>query len=571
MNTMSQKIELRDYQREAIREVVRAYKAGETRQVIALPTGVGKTLLAAAIAKRFNRPVLFLAHRDELITQTYNTFKLYWPEASVGICKAERFEIENQILIGSVQSCASDKRLEILKGKKIGLIVVDEMHHAAGGSQYDKIITALGFKEPNSRGLLLGLSATPERNDSRSLGDLFSKVVFLRSIGTMIEGGFLAPVSGRKILTGVSLKGVKVHLGDFAIGELSNRLNTPARNSLIVEKFKQYASDRKAVAFCTDVKHSQDLATTFQRAGIKAEAVWGEMPIEDRKRVLNDLKEGKVQVVTSCGVLTEGWDEPSISCALMCRATKSRLLYTQCVGRVLRKHISKTDALVLDFADNQHDLDTVVDLKKAIPEAKIIEEQKASTKAGPKKSLYDSIEVIEDRKHDLLNKARFLWAKIGDGEWSLLADDTKSEIVLTPAKDNLFIATLYKADGTSKKLCRPLPQAYAQGIGEDYARSNFKLDYASEKWNKSARQDLATPGQELYLRKWGAWKPGINKAQASTAMRTIIAQQNKKNRNVSQEPATSAQVWFLKSMGININGITKHQASKKIDELKSKK
>ena len=110
-------IALRDYQQEALEAVLSASKDGIKRQLIALPTGSGKTVVMSGIAKAVNKRTLILAHRQELIDQTVDKLRLVWPEISVGICMAEQDEIGAQVVVGSVQSCYRQKRLEKLKAQ----------------------------------------------------------------------------------------------------------------------------------------------------------------------------------------------------------------------------------------------------------------------------------------------------------------------------------------------------------------------------------------------------------------------------------------------------------------------
>jgi ATP-dependent helicase IRC3 len=112
-------ITLRDYQQEALQAVNQEFNNGTTRQLIVLPTGAGKTILFAAIAQQFNKKTLILAHRDELIQQAYDTIKLFWSQADIGICQADKDDLGHQIVIGSVQTCTRPKRLAKLK--EVGL------------------------------------------------------------------------------------------------------------------------------------------------------------------------------------------------------------------------------------------------------------------------------------------------------------------------------------------------------------------------------------------------------------------------------------------------------------------
>jgi superfamily II DNA or RNA helicase len=231
-------IALRDYQQEALEAVLSASKDGIKRQLIALPTGSGKTVVMSGIAKVVNKRTLILAHRQELIDQTVDKLRLVWPEISIGICMAERDEIDAQVVVGSVQSCCRQKRLEKLKAQGFDLLMIDECHHAIAKS-YQDIINILGFGEGTEK-LLLGVTATPDRN---GLGLIFDKVTFARSISTMISSGYLSPVVGRKIQTNFTLEKIRTQNGDFAIEELAEAVNTAERNAFIVSKFKEYAHE----------------------------------------------------------------------------------------------------------------------------------------------------------------------------------------------------------------------------------------------------------------------------------------------------------------------------------------
>ncbi len=559
-------IVLRDYQLEAINAVSVAFFEGTHKQLIILPTGSGKTIVMAALAMQFNKKTLLLAHREELITQAVDKFKLVWPEVNVGVCMAERDEIHNQIVIGSVQSCSRPKRLERLKEQGFEIMMIDESHHAVSES-YQSIIDELGFNNKESKKLLLGVTATAVRSDNMGLGNTFDKITFSRSIGTMIKAAYLAPVIGRKILTNFVLERIRTQNGDFSISELAEAMNTPERNDFIVDKFKLYAEDRKGIAFCCDVQHCKDLAEAFNKKGISAAPVWGDMESGARKQALDDIKTGRIKIATSCGVLCEGYDEPSIDAVLMARPTKSPGLYIQCVGRGLRLWPGKQNCLVLDFTDRNNNLDSIMSLSTAIPEAahsveKAIEIDEEVDKR-PK------IEVLEDidREFDILGAARFIWTSLGDDEWSLL-DDEKRELVMYPSNGG-YIANLYFPDGTLRQIViNPLPLDYCSGVCEDFARRNLKIAFAdaSKPWMSNSAPP--TQGQISYLEKQGVDCANMNRGKASIAIRQIISLKNKQRRLSANDPITDPQEYFLSRRGINTQNMTKWQASQAIAKIK---
>lgn len=564
---MSHSIQLRDYQIECLETVTSAHKLGVNRQLITLPTGSGKTIIMSGIAKQFDKKTLILAHRQELIQQTIDKLRLFWKEVDVGVCMGDRKEIYNQIVVGSVQSCYRPQRLAKLKEQGFNVLMIDEAHHSVSDS-YQTIINELGFNENNAEKLLIGVTATPDR---AGLGDIFDKITFSRSISTMIKAGYLSPVIGRKILTNLSLSSVKISNGDFQIDDLSELVNTPERNNFIVEKFKEYSSDRKTIAFCCDVQHCKDLSDAFKAQGINSCSVWGDMPTEERQKALSDLKTGKIQVATSCGILVEGYDEPAINCVIMARPTRSASLYTQCVGRGLRLFPAKENCLVLDFSDKHHNLDSIMTLASTIPEAIQIKEEREPVERE-EIDMRPKIEVFEncDKVFDIIGSARFIWVDIGGNEWSL-QDDEKREIIMIPEAGG-YVATLYFPDGDSQNIVKePLPLEYCSGVCEDFARRHLKVAFADQGKPWMSADAVMTQGQTDFLQKNKVDCKGMNRGQASIEIRKIIALKNKQRRALTGEPMSDKQKYFLISNGIDPEKMNKLSAMQAIAKIKQNK
>lgn len=354
-------VTLRDYQQAAVKAANQAWCEGLGRVVWSMATGTGKTVAFAAVAERAlraSRRVLILAHREELIQQAADKLGAFapWARDLVGVVKAERDEWEAQCVVASVQSLQG-ARLERYEPGAFSLVIVDECHHAAAPS-YRAILDHLQVP------YVLGVTATPKRGDGVGLHEVFARVVYTYALQDGIRDGHLCDVRQFTIETDTDLDGVATRAGDFAERQLAETVNTSGRNALVTQAYRDHAAGRKAVAFCVDVAHAQDLAEEFRQAGYAAEAVWGGMGDEARADTLARFSAGELEVLTNCQVLTEGWDEPSVSCVLMARPTKSRLLYQQCVGRGTRLHPDKPDLLVLDFVDatRRHNLVTTPDL-----------------------------------------------------------------------------------------------------------------------------------------------------------------------------------------------------------------
>lgn len=561
-------VQLRDYQAEALDEVAKAFSGGINKQLIVLPTGAGKTILMAAIARHFNKRTLLLAHREELITQAVEKFKLFWPDVDIGVCMAEQDDLDCQIVIGSVQSCSRLKRLERLKEKGFELLMIDEAHHCPSES-YQAIIKTLGFKEESQK-LLIGVTATPQRSDKLVLGDTFTQVTFSRSILTMIKGGYLSPIVGRKILTSFSLGKISSSNGDFALTDLSEAINTPERNGFIAAKYTEYARERKAIAFCCDVQHCKDLTAAFKASGIESASVWGDMDGLERKAQLDAFKQGNVQVLTSCGILTEGYDEPSVNAIIMARPTKSSGLFTQCVGRGLRLWPGKDNCLVLDFTDRHNTLDGIMSLSNALPDAALVEDEDKKEVERDETDRNPKITVLEecDKAFDILGSTRFIWVQVDD-EWSL-QDDERNEVVMRPLGAG-YVADLYRSgEAAIKQIVKdPLPMEYCSGVCEDYARRHLKVSFANigSEWMQSKIEP--TQNQRDYLERKGAYAKGMTRGQAAIEIRKIVAAKNKQRRNMAQEPITTNQQYFLKHRGIDTAEMTKAQAMTCIAKIKN--
>lgn len=561
---MSQII-LRDYQEEALTAVIKEFQFETFRQLIVLPTAAGKTFVMAAIARNFNKKVLLIAHREELLLQAEEKLKIYWPEAEIGYCKADRKEFEHQIILGSTQTCCRPNSLRQLKEKGFDILMIDETHHAPAET-YQKIIQELGFAAGTKK-LLVGVTATPMRSDKKELGDFFDKIVYSKTTADLINAGYLSPVSGRRILTSFNLNGVHTHMGDFAVGELASVVNRKERNKFVVDKFKEHALSRKALAFGVDVKHCHDLASEFNAQGIVAEAVWGKMDKNKRKLILSRFSKGKVQVITSCGILTEGFDEPSIQAIIMARPTKSKGLYIQMAGRGLRKHTGKEDCLVLDFTDRYHNLNTVINLHKAIPEAKYIEDgepRKIIDRKPKVKTLRDV-----DRKFDILGaQTSFAWIDINDGEFSL-TDDHNNEIVIRP-RGKAYVAALFYKNGDKEDVVSE-SETFKQCIEscENFARCRLDIKYAdlNGTWVEDFQKQKPTPTQIKILQDNGVSTYQMNKAQALLEIRTILALQHKKKRAHGNTP-TPAQKFYLERCGLPSDNLTKYEAFVMIQKIK---
>lgn len=359
-------VSLRDYQDEAVDQTARALSVdGKRRVVIVLPTGAGKTVVFGALAHAWLSDglgrVLVLAHRDELITQAAAKLSLWLPRHLIGVVKAQRNEADAPVVVASVQTLKNDARLAGVG--RFGLIVIDEAHHAAAKS-YRHILAELGAFTPDGP-FVVGVTATPQRGDGGRLDDVFEGIAYAKTYSEMVAARYLAPVESRVFDLIENAGKPKIGIdGDFSEGWLEGvmlRANAPDK---IVEAWKQEAYDRPTIVFTPTVSVAKAVAEAFNGAGVPAAWVSGAMPVADRRAALAGLAAGRIRVVANCAVLTEGFDEPSVSCIVVGRPTMNETLYIQMVGRGTRIHEGKSSCLVLDMVGcaDQLRLDAVVEL-----------------------------------------------------------------------------------------------------------------------------------------------------------------------------------------------------------------
>lgn len=555
-------IALRDYQQESLNEILTQKTEGVTRQLVALPTGCGKTLLFGALAKELDTRTIVIAHREELLTQARDKILLIWPGADIGIVKADQNEIDHQIVIASIQTASRPKRLTELQQQDFQLMIADECHHSISVSNME-VIRGLGFMDGNPDKLLLGVTATPWRLDGQGLDNVFEKVVFQRSLPTMIKAGYLSDLQAIRVKAGTNLAGVHTRMGDFAPGELEAAVNTTDRNKIIVSAFKKYAHERKAAAFCAGVQHCKDLAKVFQDAGYKAEAVFGDMDATDRKTILEDYKQGQIQVLTNCEILTEGWDDEATDCLLMARPTKSKGLYTQMVGRGTRLYPGKANCMVLEFTDNRHDICNLGSLtglplkdKQSLKQAILDEEDRQQAE----QQIVTARKVVT-QEYDLLDRSKFRWFAVGS-DWRLPVG-INEYINLHEEEPGRYNVILIKED-TTPLSSSVLPLGYAQGVAEDYARANART-FASKdaKWaRKPATEKQLSTLDKLHI----AYPEDISTGDASLLISQKLAERELRQK----EPATSKQLYALRAAGFEVDiTLTRGEAFKLFKQLAS--
>ncbi len=359
-------IALRPYQLAGIEAIREKIRSAVRRILFVLATGGGKTIVASFIVSsaiaRGSR-VLFVAHRRELIKQAFAKLVRNGinPE-HIGIVMAG---VSNDPPLPFVPSNLNDNELwdryarrrpnaavqiasiDTLRNRAkppADLVIIDEAHRALARSY-----TELQSQYPNA--VHLGLTATPYRADGKGLNEAFDDLVVIATPQLLINEGFLVeprvftvPSSSMPDLSGVRMRG-----SDYDEHQLAEAVNTAGLVGDLVEHWQRHAQNQRTVAFAVSVAHSQHIAARFRASGIAAEHLDGTTPTRDRDAILARLERGETLVVSNCGVLCEGWDQPSVKCAILARPTKSTGLYLQQAGRILRPY-DNTRAVILDHA-----------------------------------------------------------------------------------------------------------------------------------------------------------------------------------------------------------------------------
>lgn len=334
---------LRDYQQRAIDDLRNAYRAGAKAPLLCLPTGGGKTIIFSAIAQSAvsrGRQVLILVHRRELLHQASR--KLTDIGLDHGLIAAGIPATDHPVRIASVQTLV--RRLPRMDWQP-SLIIIDEAHHASAGSW-----TTILDKWPEV--FRLGVTATPCRLSGAGLGAAFDQLVLGPSVSDLISAGFLSPARIYAPPVMADLTGLRRRAGDYAADQAASAMNRPTVTGDAIGHYQRHAAGQRAIAFCCSIDHASHVASSFNAAGIPAATLLGNTP--DRDAVVAAFDAGTVQILVTVDVVSEGFDIPAASCAILLRPTQSLGLYLQQVGRVLRPAPGKAAAIVLDHVGNVH-------------------------------------------------------------------------------------------------------------------------------------------------------------------------------------------------------------------------
>lgn len=335
-------MELRPYQIEAIQELREGF-AKHQRQILCLPTGAGKTvifsdMIRAAVEK--GTQTLVVTDRIELCTQTLNAILRHNIPTQIIRRETKKFYPEAQITLAMVETIARRIKKWDLEKYSPKLLIIDEAHKAA----FNKIMDAFPLAKT------IGATATPK---AKFLHKYYTNIVDNIDIPDLVDQGFLSKCRGFQMEDDFS--DVEVKHGEYVESQLFAHFHKRELYDGVVEKYKEKSIGKKCLVFNVNIDHSENMSKAFNEAGIHSECVTSLTPPEERKRILAAFEAGHFPVLNNCGILTTGFDCPSIETIIMNRATKSLPLWLQCCGRGSRIYPGKPYFTVLDFGKNHEE------------------------------------------------------------------------------------------------------------------------------------------------------------------------------------------------------------------------
>ncbi|CAH6875265.1 putative DNA repair helicase RadD [Vibrio chagasii] len=359
---------LRPYQAESVKSVIHYFRKHQTPAVLVLPTGAGKSLVIAELARLAKGRVLVLAHVKELVEQNHEKYEGYGLKGSIFSAGLGRKETDQQVVFASVQSVV--RNLDSFSNQ-FSLLVIDECHRVPDekNSSYQKVITHL--RENNSGIKVLGLTATPyrlgmgwiyqyhTRGQVRSEEPRFFRdCIFELPIRYLLDEGFLTPARmiDAPVLSYDFSQLKPASTGRYKEAELDMVIEQSKRATpQIVDQIIHLAQDKLGImVFAATVRHAQEILGLLPEG--EAAIVIGDTPTLERDQIINDFKERKIKFLVNVSVLTTGFDAPHVDLIAILRPTESISLYQQIVGRGLRLSPGKKECLVLDYAGNSYDL-----------------------------------------------------------------------------------------------------------------------------------------------------------------------------------------------------------------------
>jgi superfamily II DNA or RNA helicase len=497
------------------------------RTASTLATGLGKTVVAGqstADSLARGERVIFAVHLRDLAFQARRTLHAMNRGASIGLVMGtEHNEWEADIVVASVPSIGTERQMlrRGIPADRFGLGIADECHHAAADTwQY-----AMGYFGAWRGMPWMGLTATLSRQDSRALGDTWSEIVADYDIGFGVRNQFLVKPVGRRIrVKSLMLDQVKMSRGsDFQDDDLGAAMEDADAGNAIAQAYLEHCPGKRAALFCPNVSTARRFADDLNEAGVATEVVTAATTTEERAAIYERFRLRTTMVISSVGVLTEGWDAPWCEVVIMARPTTSPALYIQCVGRGLRtwEPEGKRQCLVLDVVgvSENHRLVSLKDLagKSSDPDdffsSPYLDEDAPSERGEYQAPVKDYVEgELVSEEVDLFSDSTSMWLQTTGGVWFI--PTSQAYWFLKPRKDGGFGLGRIPKDGgkvhvVEKDIDLMSGMAWATKYAED---EDPTVSVRNAPWRK--RKQISE-GMASWAQALGVPTEGLNQGQVS--------------------------------------------------------
>ncbi|OIK09596.1 DEAD/DEAH box helicase family protein [Bacillus sp. MUM 13] len=352
---------------EALEELEKTREEEYNKALVVMATGLGKTYLAAFFAKNFKR-ILFIAHREEILHQAKNTFRMVMPDKSYGLYNGSLKEHAADVIFASIYTLSLKPHLGQFSPDSFDLIVVDEFHHAAAAS-YQRV---LNYFKPQ---FLLGITATPDRNDNKDVyaicdGNIAYKIDFLEAI----KRQWLSPFRYYGIYDETDYSGIKWLGNKYDEQQLLQVQLKDEMAQKILNAWKERKQTR-TIGFCSSIVQADYLSSFFNRNGYKTASLHSKQLEISRGQAIRQLEDGELDAIFTVDLFNEGVDIPSVDTLLFARPTESLTVFTQQIGRGLRLHKNKEKCVIVDLIGNYRNADvklSVFDTEGTSKQGKVI-------------------------------------------------------------------------------------------------------------------------------------------------------------------------------------------------------
>ncbi len=393
---------LRPYQQAAVERVRASFLSGKHRVLVVQPTGTGKTVVFAEMARRSlekGKRVLIIAHTSELIVQATQKIAQHcgtWADVEQGAQRAPR---QANLVVASIQTLKG-ARLKEWAPDHFDLIIIDEAHHVIAKTYREMLAHFTGYR-------LVGVTATPDRGDEVNLGNVFEEIASNYPLTEAVRDGYLVRIKGRIAADfRINLKNLRLQRGDFSAHDLDvimGEIVAPLARTIA----RETKGRERVLVFMPAIRSGEMLEAALRAISEKVASVNGGMPTSERDRLIDDFRQGRTRYLINCNLLIEGFDCPEIDCVVLGRPTKSRPLFTQMVGRGTRPSPGKRDLMLLNFDfESRHQLATAYDLFTD-PQTGAAVRKKAEAKYVDGE-LVDIMEALDEAKAELFDRERIL-------------------------------------------------------------------------------------------------------------------------------------------------------------------